>query len=103
MIVGLKKRRASKEFYELGVLNKITNKTETITHYDGKKPITRRWHTSCAFVRTFNPIQRGRRYKWVSDHICTRPYLIAKICDEMEPGKCKRDSCPYRFRCYTSK
>lgn len=104
MIVGLKKRRASKQFYELGVLDHVGIKTEVITYYDQKKPnVGHNFRRSWAVVRTFNPITRGRSYQWESDYIYTQPHLIVKICDEVEPAACKKDDCPYRFRCFTSK
>jgi len=104
MIVGLKKRQASKEFYELGVLDYIGVKSEIITYYNTRKPhVGRNFRRSWAVVRTFNPVRRGRIYQWESDYIYTQPRLIKKICDEVEPAACRSETCPYRFRCFTSK
>lgn len=103
MIVGLKRRRASKGFYELGVLENVTTKTEVIVTYDQKKPLkVRNYRKAMALVKAFNPCKRGRSYIWETDYVWTQPHLIVKICDNIKPASCRNEKCPYRFRCFTA-
>ena len=105
MIVGLKRRRASKSFYDLGIVDYIIRKSEISTEYrKGKKRKIRNFHDNRALVMTFQPHKKGHG-SWAheSTWAYTQEYLITKLCDEDKPGTCKNETCQYRFKCYTTK
>lgn len=117
MIVGLKRRRRSKTYYDLGVVDYIyvwqsdhykprkgdkdlLAVTETMGRIKVSRPPT---DIRGIMVTTFNSHKFGRRYTYFDNRYYTRNiYLLEKICEEDEPAACKREDCPHRFRCFTS-
>lgn len=104
MIVGLKKRAASKKFYEIGILERKETYSRTRTLYDRSSPslvidFRREW----SIVRTFKPVECGRgTHRHKTNQLCKPSYLVAKICDNISPVFCKNENCPYRFKCFTN-
>jgi len=91
MIVGLKKRRLSKSFYDLGTCD------ESDFRYAGH------YHGARVNVRTFNEHTRGWKYPYITNHLYVEAALLTKLCDARTPAACKNDECKYRFICFTCK
>ena len=99
MIVGLKRRKTSKDFYDLGVTTPKRSYYKCRVHWVGGKRIVDRF----VLVRTFTPFILNRWFRHERHYIWKRVDLIEKICDETKPANCKNDKCPHRFRCFTTK
>jgi hypothetical protein len=111
LIVGLKKRRNSKKVYTLAVVEleetlnhtvelKIDKAKYTTLYKWVPREINRKVHRY--LVRSFDRLN----LKWAEYRRWVPDYLVEKICDNTEPGKCSNQelvSCPYRFKCLTTK
>jgi hypothetical protein len=108
MIVGLKRRRNSHDYYELGTLMMSERRLIKKIRYADYEVINEpnNWHTSVTrvyepsiitdkdnttyLVKTFEG-----RFTWLNDYLCD------KLCDYITPNECTRTDCPNKFRCYT--
>jgi len=103
MVVGLKKRRNSKKFYDLAVLDMTFEKREISTTYrKSGVVVSRDYRKGYAIIECFNTNVTRYGYS-LGGWRTIRLDLFEKICDEDNPSKCKNEGCKYRFQCYTSK
>ena len=102
MIVGVKKRRNSKDIYGLGktVFRTIT---ERIFTSQINPSTNRESHSDITCVELFERFDG--RVPWGWPYVTTKTYLVVDICDSEEPASCAADkyaTCQYRFRCFTA-
>ena len=104
MIVGLKRRKESKSFYDLGLVHSIRwEKHETKWERPPNPCHEYNWTRYEMVVRSFETHRRGFRGRNLTNGITLyAEHLAEKICDEEQPHLCKNDECKFKFRCVTS-
>ncbi len=101
MIVGVKRRRNSRDIYGLGqpVFRVERNVVRTFYNEPFRSNET---HLDKIVVKLFEP----RLTRWGNDsHIWTNSYQVVEICDFDKPATCgaeRYEKCPYRFKCFTA-
>jgi hypothetical protein len=102
MIVGLKKRKRSKAFYELGLVIRKYERAEKSTYPSEAGNTVRKKNKSFYVIKTFQPIPRSYG-EFEFDIVYKSTQLVEKICDKDNTSLCNDENCPHKFRCFSTR